>query len=225
MKVEGELSHLINKINDGVFDQYAAQLGDTDLGLYIPSYVDGDMVKTLPQGFSQTEANLRVSVERKSANSPPDDAQVVAWMGGLTSKDSKCRHGGTASCKHCTGHTGNCKHCTGHKALVGGDLGISSPELDLDAPELDYDASVNILDTKLDILNSLAKEGFGLALLHGHNDKFKFTQLPKEYITVISNGVTHFRTIEEVSKDNTFVPNIWRFVDGTLLPAGGFSKI
>ena len=146
----------------------------------------------------------------------PADAFPVAWMGGQNAKDSKCSHGGTAKCKHCTGHASHCRHCT-HKT---GNFGQ-----DFAAPQLDYaKAAEKIKDNKA-LLESLAKEQFGLTLLHGHSDEFMFTKLPEGYVSVVSNDTTHFRKEAEVAQDTTFVPNVWRSINGQLRVAGGYSNL
>lgn len=224
MKVDNQLKSLIDKISRGDFDKYAGDLSDTEFGLYIPAYSEKGMIRSMPAGFSQTESNLKIQITKKSEGLPDADAQTVAWVGSADAEDSKCRHGGTFTCRHCTKH-GTCRHCTGHKDKAGPNLGLESPGLGLKAPELNYDQAAMKLTTKQDVLKSLAQDGVGLALLHGHNDMFKFTELPAGYVSVISNGETHFRKEEDVMKDDTFVPNVWRFVDGVLKPAGGFSEI
>lgn len=224
MKVVEQVQNLIDKINDGNLNKYAVDLDETDLGLYIPIYSEGDTLKILPDGYSQTESDLKITFGKK-LEGLDNKAQSVAWIGDPAAKDSKCLHGKTRDCTHCTGHTGACHHCKRHDAKFMPDFGLDRPFQGLDVPELDYDRAITTFKSKQDVLKSLAKEGFGLALLHGHNDIHKFTQLPKGYLSVISNGVTHFRTADEVAKDATFVPNIWRVVDGALQPAGGFSQI
>ncbi len=216
MDIDDKVKQLLDKVNSGKLNEYLYSLDGSDFGLYIPVYVDGDTVRLMKDGYSQTETNLRVTVNKVS-DGITEDAQVVGWMGNVDGKDSSCSHGGTKSCKHCTSHKDRCRHCTGHKNLEVNN--------DLIAPELDYDSAIEQLKTNYaGILNSLAKEEFGLALLHGHNNEFTFTKLPEEYVSVVSNGVTTFRTETEVKNDPTFVPNMWRFINGELLVAGGYSQ-
>ncbi len=141
---------------------------------------------------------------------------MVAWLGDIAGKDSSCSHGGTRDCTHCTGHNGECRHCSSHSDSI-------FPEHELKADELDYDRAMEELKGKKDILNDLAEHEFGLALLHGHNSEYKFTQLPENYVSVISDGATQFRTLGNVEQDETFVPNTWRYVNGKFQVAGGFS--
>ncbi len=216
MKLDEKVKNLITKAESKLITSFAKALEGSDFGIYIPVYADGDTIKPMLEGYSQTEKNLVVSISKGAKKDP--EAKPVAWMGGAQGKDSKCTHGGKRSCTHCTGpHGGACKHCTEHNT---GGLGG-----DLKAPELDYDSAIKTLTNKKDLLDKLALEGFGLTLLHGHNNKFMFTKLPEGYISVISNDVTDFRTEGEVQKDTTFVPNVWRYVGGKLKVAGGYSSI
>lgn len=52
-----------------------------------------------------------------------------------------------------------------------------------------------------------------------------FTKLPEGYVSVIANGATTFRKESDVAKDKTFVPNMWRSINGKLQVAGGFSEV
>ncbi len=214
MNIDDKVKALMEKIQSGKMDEHLKSLDGSDFGLYIPVYVDKATVKPMLEGYSQNEKNLTVLLS-KDAEGIPADAKPVAWMGGQIAKDSKCNHGGTSKCKHCTGHASHCRHCTHKAGKLGGDFV---------APELDYDGAFGQLENKKDLLESLSKEEIGLVLLHGHNDKFMFTKLPPGYVSVISGDKTTFRTQEEVSQDNTFVPNMWRSVEGKLLVAGGYSE-
>ncbi|MCD8529347.1 MAG: hypothetical protein LRY25_00525, partial [Flavobacterium sp.] len=91
--------------------------------------------------------------------------------------------------------------------------------------ELNYNSTVEQLINYRDMLRQLEGEGFGIALLHGHNETYMFTKLPEDYVSVISNGVSTFRKIEDVKNDTSFVPNMWRMVDGKIKVAGGYSSI
>jgi hypothetical protein len=213
MNADDEVRELVQRVEAGDLDQYVAHLDGTDFGLYLPAYVEKNRVKLMLKGYSQIERNLKVNVS-KSTDDALIGAKPVAWMGGQIAKDSKCAHGSTAICKHCTAHPQHCRHCT-HKT---GQFGK-----DLLAPELDYDDAIKKLDDKKHLLDPLAKDQFGLALLHGHNDQFMFTKLPEGHVSVIENGMTTFRKEEDVLKDSTFVPNVWRAVGGRLRIAGGYS--
>lgn len=213
MNASDDIKRLIQSVESGDLDKYVPDLEGTDFGIYVPTYVDGNIVKPMLQGYSQVEKNLKVSVS-KGIEDAILDAKPVAWVGGQDAKDSKCRHGGTASCKHCTTHTGNCRHCTGHKDKVMSGL---------TAPELDYDLAIKKLDEKRHLLEPLAKHQVGLTLLHGHSDEFMFTKLPEGVVSVVVDGTTTFRTEQEVLADPKFVPNIWRVTEGRLRIAGGYS--
>ena len=215
MKIDANVQKLIDKIKTEKLKGIAKQLEGTDFGLYLPTYADNGAVKMMLDGYSQTERNLVVTVSPQD-DTAPADALPVAWMGGKNAKDSKCTHGGTVKCKHCTGHASSCRHCTHQREKTMGDL---------DAPELDYMSAVDKLTNKADLLESLAGENFGLTLLHAHNEKFMFTKLPDGYVSVISDGITTFRMEADVALDPSFVPNVWRSVNGELRVAGGYSAI
>jgi len=213
MIADDEVQALVDKITAGELDKYIVDLDGSDFGLYIPAYAEGNSIKMMMSGYSQTERNLKVSVSKKLTDELLD-AKQVAWVGGQVDKDSKCRHGGTSTCKHCTTHSGNCRHCTSHKDARSGDL---------IAPQLDYDGAIQELEFKKHLLEPLAADQFGLTLLHGHSKEFMFTKLPEGMISVISDGTTNFRKEEDVLSDPTFVPNVWRVIDGKLRVAGGYS--
>lgn len=217
MPLEQKVQNLIDKVNSGKLREYLDALDGTDFGLYIPVYLDGDIVKPMLEGYSQTEKNLVVSIS-DNKDGAPDDAKPVAWFGNKKGKDSRCYHGGHGpkTCRHCTGHKDHCRHCTGHSRKIG------DPHNDFVAPELDYDSVIKELDFKRDVLDGLAKENFGLTLLHGHSDEFLFTKLPEGYVSVIAGDITSFRKEDEVIKDPSFVPNMWRSIDGKLRIAGGY---
>jgi hypothetical protein len=215
VKADDEVKALIAKVHSGELDQFAPHLDGTDFGIYMPTYSDQDGVKLMLQGYSQLERNLKVHVSKGDAEELLD-AKPVGWMGGGNAKDSKCTHGGTTKCKHCTGHADHCRHCTHARGKTKGDLV---------APKLDYDEAVKQLVHKRDLLDELSKKNFGLTLLHGHNDEHMFTKLPEGYVSVVSDGTTSFRKEEEVLADPTFVPNVWRSVNGKLRVAGGHSEL
>lgn len=214
MKANEEVEQLIQRVNGGEFNKYIADLDGTDFGLYLPAFAEGDDVKLMLQGYSQVEKNLEVVVS-KNENDDLSSAKVVGWIGSQVAKDSKCTHGSTAKCKHCSAHPKNCRHCTHNRGKYGDDLR---------APELDYDSTIRNLDDRRHLLEPLAQDQLGLTLLHGHNDEFMFTKLPEGHVAVISDGITSFRKEEDVLKDETFVPNIWRASEGRFRVAGGYSS-
>lgn len=220
MNTDENVKKLIDKVNSGDLAEFFKPLDGSNFGVYLPVYEDQGTVKLMLGGYSQIEKNLKVSISNGGDNALVG-AKPVAWLGGANAKDSKCDHGGTASCGHCTGHADACRHCTHAKGKIAGDL--TKPSL-TDAKELDYDLAVAGLKNKKQLLESLSHEQFGLTLLHGHNDKFMFTELPADHVAVISNGITSFRPDSEVLKDPTFVPNVWRSINGQLKIAGGHSK-
>ena len=216
MEIDEEVIELIAKLEAGQINTHQTALNNQEFGIYLPIYVEDGNVKLMQDGYSQSETNLKVTTS-KTPLTISDDAQTVAWLGNTAGKDSSCSHSGTRSCTHCTGHTSDCRHCSGHSSSMG--LGDD----DLDADELDYESILGGFPAKDEIITPLAEDGFGLALLHGHNSQFKFTKLPAGFVSVISDGVTTFRPADEVSNDASFVPNIWRYLDGHLQVAGGFS--
>lgn len=213
MKANEEVEKLIQRVNGGDFNKYIADLDGTDFGLYLPAFAEGDNVKLMLQGYSQLERNLAISVSE--GENDILGSKVVGWIGDQDAKDSKCTHGSTAKCTHCTTHPSNCRHCTHNRG---------KNQDDFRAPELDYDSSIRDLDNKRHLLDPLAKDQLGLTLLHGHNDKFMFTKLPEGHVAVISDGITSFRREEDVLSDETFVPNIWRASEGQFRIAGGYSS-
>jgi hypothetical protein len=214
MEISDDLRALINKVNAGELNSYVASLEGTDFGIFIPAHASGGKVGLMLKGYSQTERNLVVSVTPNLGK--VTEAKTIGWVGS-NDKDSVCHHGTYHSCRHCTNHGAACRHCKKHNGnKFGNDL--------WGAPELDYDSAVKGIEDKQLLLNSLATENFGLTLLHGHSDAFEFTKLPNDFVSVIANGVTSFRTEAEVLADPTFVPNIWRASDGKLKVAGGFSE-
>jgi hypothetical protein len=213
------------KVRSGALDEHLPALESSAFGIYLPIYLDGDRVTRLPPGYSQVETDLDVSVLPTSDIEANEELQSVAWFGGPGKPDdSKCSHPKTGpyTCKHCTKHTGNCRHCTGHPQKKKND---ASAPINFEASELDYDAAIATFEEKRPMLAALESEGFGLGLLHGHSDRFKFTELPIGYVSVVTNGRTEFRTNEEVAGDKSFVPNIWRSVGGRYEVAGGLSAI
>lgn len=222
MILENDVIAKLLKVESGELDEHLTALDCSPFGLFLPIYADGECVKSVPMGYSQVERNLEVTVQ-PAEDLQDENMEKVAWIYGQNKPDdSKCNHPGTGpfDCSHCTDHQGNCRHCTGHPQKTDSvKVGI------FDAPELDYGASVEGLSEKHFLLRSLSKDGFGLTLLHGHSDRFKFTQLPRGYVSVVSNGRTDFRLSEEVAEDKTFVPNMWRSVDGRFEVAGGLSCV
>ena len=193
MQIEDKLKTLLDKVNTGTINTSLTLLEGTDFGLYLPMYADGNEVKKMLEGYSQTEKDLVISIS-KNEESLPSDTKAVGWFGNLEGKDSQCKHGGTKSCKHCTTHTLDCKHCTGHPIPTASHIG------DLDAPELNYNDSIEQLTNFGGLLEELANDGIGISLLHGHNSSHEFTKLPEGIVSVISNDTTNFRSIEEVNR-------------------------
>ena len=222
MLLDYDVNRDMSKVREGALNAHLAALDKTDFGLYLPIYLKGDKIRRLPSGYSQVETDLEVKVIQSGDIDCDEEMQTVAWFGGPEKPDdAKCVHPKTGpnNCKHCTAH-GRCRHCTGHGNFIQNDASKAS---DFDAPELDYEASFATLDEKGPMLASLAAEGFGLALLHGHSDRFKFTQLPQGYVSVVTNGRTEFRKSVYVADDTTFVPNMWRSLGGRFEVAGGLS--
>ncbi|HCF7788304.1 hypothetical protein [Klebsiella variicola] len=212
MEIEDDVRSIIEKVNAGDFDILSSQLEGGDLGIFYPAYVEDGTIKVMQPGYVQTETDLKIAVTSTGLRDP--SAKTIAWIGGDKNAWSSCTHPGTGpnTCKHKNGH-GNCIHCKGHTKNSG-----SVPH-----EGLDYFDAINQLQDKEEMLNSLAPQGLGLTLLHAHSDELEFTKLPKGIVSVIADGITSFRTTQDVDMDETFVPNAWRFVDGKLEIAGGFS--
>lgn len=216
MKIDDKVKAAIECIESGKLNDYLRQVDNLDFGFYIPVYDDNGIIKPMLEGYSQTERNLVVSVGKKNEDDQKD-ALPVGWLGQLgVKKDSSCRHGGGDVCRHCTRHNDHCRHCSHPKNNFV--MGIEN------APELDYHEVVKSISSKQELLNSLALEGMGITLLHGHSNQFMFTKLPEGYVAVIVNGITVFRKESDVLKDSTFVPNAWRSINGVLRVAGGHSE-
>lgn len=215
MQIEDKVKALIEQVQAGELNEHLESIDGSDFGIYIPVYEEQGKIKMMLDGYSQTERNLVVSVSKKD-DEELTDALPVAWIGGQNAKDSSCRHGGTVKCKHCTSHTAACRHCTHTSGKLAGQL---------DAPQLDYENVVADIGNKKQLLEALAGKQVGLTLLHGHNDQFMFTKLPDGYVSVIANGVTSFRKENDVNQDPTFVPNVWRSINGQLRVAGGYSQL
>ena len=221
MKIDDKVKQLLNKVTSGEMDRFIPQLDGGDFGIFISAYVDGEYVRLMKDGYSQVERNLKVTVENNSDRAP-EDTFVVGWIGHIEAGG----HGGV-QCRgihnSCHMHCPPASHGNGPKNCIGHPQNVPDPP-DLDAAELKYDSAVKELNSKQDVLNSLAKEGFGLALLHGHNSKFTFTKLPEGYVSVVSKGLTTFVRETDIKNDPSFVPNAWRSINGDLRVAGGYSQ-
>lgn len=215
MQVDAKIKDAIASVESGKLSELLQKVDNSDFGLYVPVYEDQGVIKPMLEGYSQTERNLVISVGKKDVDDP-EGALPVGWLGRIDAKDSSCRHGDHDKCRHCTSHQDKCRHCTHPK-------GKSVAGID-GAPELDYHKVVKQIDDKRELLDELAAHGMGLTLLHGHSDQFMFTKLPEDYVAVIANGLTTFRKSTDVAKDPTFVPNVWRSVNGQLRVAGGHSQ-
>ena len=212
MQVENDVQEVINKVKSGKLNKLLSKLDGSDFGIQLPVYDDQGTIKMMLAGYSQVERDLIISVSRDNVD---DDALQIGWFGSLDGKDSSCSHGNLQKCRHCTAHGGRCSHCThttDHSGLIE------------DAPKLDYFEMVEEIKNKQDILDELAPEGLGLTLIHGHSNKHMFTKLPEDRISVIVAGKTEFRLESDVAKDPTFVPNVWRVINGELKVSGGHSQ-
>jgi|GEM_PF-2260494 len=226
MKLTNEVKQLIEKINSGKLKPFLDQVDGSDFGLYISVYMEDNTIHPMKEGYTQSEENLKITIHKVGEKVDPE-AKAIAWMGWPENnnsdcsfhKGSKCVHpepNGPNVCIHCrSDHKGKCRHC--HH-------GVDHTQSNLKAPELVYELAVEDLNSKKDLLKELEKEGFGLALLHGHSDEYMFTKLPEGYISVISDGVTSFRKETEIEQDPSFVPNVWRSINGKLRIAGGYSN-
>lgn len=215
MNMENEVRSIIEKVNSGEFDNLSNELERADFGLFYPAYVENGTVKMMKPGYIQTETDLKIAVTANGLRDP--SAKTIAWMGsGRETSWSACKHPGTGphTCEHQNRH-GNCIHCRGHD---------NPHSFKKEKPAgLDYFEAIEQLNNKQDVLHSLAPYRLGLTLLHAHSDEHEFTKLPEDMVSVIADGETSFRKLQDVATDETFVPNAWRFIDGKLQIAGGFS--
>ena len=221
MNIEPSVQNMLNKIESNDFISLFQEIDNSHFGLYLPSYLDGDTIKLMEDGYSQNETGLQVTIN-KEFKTRDELSKVVAWIGSEVSSDCSHPGGGSKTCRsHCKGHGGPEINCTGHAGRGPGPRIAMNNELI--APELKYSEVINDLALKKELLGKLAEHGFGLYLLHAHNDQFEFTMLPSGYVSVIVNDRTEFRKLDVVQSDSSFVPNIWRVVDGELEVAGGYS--
>lgn len=212
MKADESIKLAIQSLNYEELKPHIQKMNGTNFGIFMPTYVEDGLVKTMMPGYSQIEKDLVVSISPTS-EALPDDVKTVGWFGGANGKDSKCKHGTDCRCRHCTRHQSHCRHCR-HKC---GDV---APEFI--AQKLDYDNEIANFEYIKDSLEHLSNKGIGISLLHAHSDEHMFTELPRGYVSVVEDGITSFLKLGDVEKDENFVPNTWRVIDGNVEIAGGF---
>jgi hypothetical protein len=208
LRLSKEIEEIIQKVENGLLNNILHELKDSYLGIYYPTMINEEgIVIPIPKGFTQLENDLEVTVsEQLSSN-----AVRVGW---------NIKQEGGLGCNHCSRHGGpvDCRHCENH----GPGTKRMGNELLLDAEELDPSTFEAEADKYQTVLKSVGAYGFGLYVLHGHTDEKPFTKLPLNTISVIIDGKTEFLSRSEVLNSESFVPNMWRYVDGKCQVAGGF---
>lgn len=219
MQLSNEALELIKKIEQGEIDFSKDRLNNTKFGVFIPTKVVENTVVKMQPNENQTESDLKISIT-KDMGAMPHNSKQVGWFGNVIGKDSICEHPGGRNCRHCTDdHGAPTRNCNAHYQVNNG------VDVTTIFPELDYDRALEeFKNEREELLNKLAEEGFGVSLLHAHSPNYQFTELPSGYVAVVSDAKTFFRSESEVEEDETFVPNTWRFVNGELKVAGGFSE-
>ena len=221
------------------------------LGILVPAYAYGGIVLPMPAGYSQSESNLAVAITDQpvgkdsvrvgwfgnSESNRTDDKCSFHCTGHctlhgphdpkLTVSSKANRKARVADCtgSHCWYHSpeksnhatnvcGHCRsHCHGHNPPFADPLA--------DALALDPHAVGQSVESLCD-LDTLARGGVGVALVHGHSSRFAFVELPEGMVAVIHSGRTQFLQRNDVVARDNFVPNVWRFEHRARQPVGGF---
>lgn len=66
MKIDDKIKSIIAGIESGKLNEYLKQIDNSDFGFYIPVFEENGVIKPMKEGYSQTERNLKLSVERKN---------------------------------------------------------------------------------------------------------------------------------------------------------------
>jgi hypothetical protein len=190
------IEKIIRKVDQGKFDAHLKILENTNLGIFINSYVTDGKVSPIPNGYHQSEHDLHIQLKSKASD---NDVQV-GWFGK----------------KHtlCSGHP----DCEDRKHF--GDYKKEDPLAD--ATELNINSVQKTFEKYRYMLDELFVSGLGIFMVHGHSNKYAFTELPPKWIAVIEKNQTHFRLRSKVINLATFVPNIWRMENGARQVVGCF---
>ncbi len=143
MRIDNKTKSIIDDIESGKLNKYLKQIDNSDFGFYIPVFEDNGIIKPMREGYSQTERNLVISVEKKDTHvmdiKNNDKKPTVQTKGHnpTTIRGGKA-HNLTAALERkakelepalpvgwfgnlkaknssCThGSVDKCKHCTGH---------------------------------------------------------------------------------------------------------------
>ena len=208
---------VIEKVDSGQFDRVLSVLEDDPaLGIFVPAYArpDGEVVP-LPRGHYQEEIGQKVTITDQRES----ESIAVGWTSDEDTGNLVCR-----------------KCCMPHRTIVLTSTGVllcrRSSECDCivadqlaAAPELTPEAVQPRVSEFLQsgLMRQCATHGLGILLVHGHSRNSEFTYLPKGVVSVVEDGMTHFRPREDL--DASFVPNAWRFENGSREPVGGFSVV
>lgn len=189
----------ISKVEQGKFDTYLKLIENTNLGIFINAYAVDGQVLPIPSGYHQSEGDLNISLENEKRVS---DIQV-GWFGKTQAL--------------CSSHPDCSDYKHGPRPPEDGFIDALTG-----APELSIDSVHKTVEKYRTIIDDLFLDGLGLFIVHGHNQKFAFTELPSKWVTVIQNNQTRFQLRKEVIGKGTFVPNIWRLESGVREVVGGF---
>ena len=240
LEVHPKIDRIIDKVDQGLFDDILEQLEGSHLGIHASAYVERDTVKPIPHGYGQTESDLKISISSHDDNQSENSVQV-GWYGPVP-VDCKEKSLQGAICEHCK------SHCFGHgqkklgltvgkdEALVlqgsdctGTHCARHGPSQDIkfnvlkEAQELHPKEISERVAEHNDLLANLQEHGLGIFICHGHNKKYEFTELPINCVAVIRDNQTQFVSRDTVACSHQFVPNFWRFENGIRQPVGGFS--
>ncbi len=65
MKIDKKIKSIIEAVQSGKLNNYLEQIDNSDFGIYVPIYEEQGTIMPIPEGYSQIERNLIVSIERK----------------------------------------------------------------------------------------------------------------------------------------------------------------
>ena len=209
LEVHPKINRIIDKVDQGLFDDILEQLEGSHLGIHASAYVERDTVKPIPHGYGQTESDLKISISSHDDNQSENSVQV-GWYGPVPVDCKEKSSRGIHCHSHCTAHCN--KHCEHIK------FNVLKEAQELHPKEI----SERVAEHN-DLLANLQEHGLGIFICHGHNKKYEFTELPINCVAVIRDNQTQFVSRDTVACSHQFVPNFWRFENGIRQPVGGFS--
>ena len=230
LEVHPKINRIIDKVDQGLFDDILEQLEGSHLGIHASAYVERDTVKPIPHGYGQTESDLKISISSHDDNRSENSVQV-GWYGPVPVDCKEKSSRGIHCHGHCSGHCANhgplisvqgsdCTgtHCFWHKRSQDIKFNVLKEAQELHPKEI----SERVAEHN-DLLANLQEHGLGIFICHGHNEKYEFTELPINCVAVIRDNQTQFVSRDTVACSHQFVPNFWRFENGIRQPVGGFS--